>query len=98
MIHNSIFDIFDEIDEMMTPKKFFIYSVGKEAIPLPSFGLRLNIIKKCLEIMLNSDTFKDYLTQKKIETDESQTRVLDDINEGRYPKGLRLMLESLSQG
>lgn len=98
MLHNRIFDIFDEIDEMMTPKKFFIYSVGKEPIPLPSFGLRLNIIKKCLEIMLNSDTFKEYVTQKKIETDESQNRVFDDIKEGRYPKGLRLMLESLSQG
>lgn len=40
----KIFDIFDEIDAMMTPKKSYIFSIGKK-IDLPSACIRLDIVR-----------------------------------------------------
>ena len=40
LLNCKIFDIFDEIDAMMTAKKSYIFSIG-DKIELPSANIRL---------------------------------------------------------
>jgi len=44
-----VFDIFDEVDAMMTPKKFFIYSIGNSK-SLQSDKIRFEIGRVILEV------------------------------------------------
>ena len=54
-----IFDIFDEIDAMMTPKKSYIFSIGDKC-ELPSSNLRFDILNECIEVFLTKG-FKELL-------------------------------------
>jgi hypothetical protein len=45
-----LFDIFDEVDALMTPKKFYIYSIEKSA-PLQGDRLRYEIGRIVFEIV-----------------------------------------------
>lgn len=47
LLNGQIFDIFDEIDAMMTPKKSYIFSIGQK-IDLPSANIRLQILRECI--------------------------------------------------
>lgn len=51
LLEGDIFDIFDEIDAMMTPKKSYIFSIGHKC-ELPSSKLRFEILNECIEVFL----------------------------------------------
>ena len=46
----DVFDIFDEVDALMTPKKSFVYAIG-DTSSLPSSHIRLEISRMMLELI-----------------------------------------------
>ena len=47
----KIFDIFDEVDALVTPKKSFVYAIGGSE-GLPSANIRIELCKYLLEIFI----------------------------------------------
>ena len=89
LLNCKIFDIFDEIDAMMTPKKSYIFSIGKQ-IDLPSSIVRLELIRFCLEMFLVK--LLQWALEEKIATsDETIEDAIKEVQKGRYPVGLRLI-------
>ncbi len=57
MIPCNVFDIFDEIDALMTSVKSYIFSIGK-TIDLPEGKMRLEVLRLITEVFLKKHLAK----------------------------------------
>ena len=51
LIQNNLFEIYDEIDALMTCKKSYIFSIG-DHLELAHDMMRFEILKLCIEVFL----------------------------------------------
>lgn len=65
----QIFDIFDEIDELMNPLKSYIFSIGT-TVPLHEEKVRLEVLRVLIESFLKKH-LKGLMEQKLVISEET---------------------------
>ena len=81
------FDIFDEVDALMTPKKSFVYSVGASS-KLDEDLLRFETHRLLIECFCTS--FKTLRAKGLVTFNDSSEEAKKALENGEFPKGYRL--------